>query len=663
MSMKQKIFYAAVSLTLSQNIFAQNDSLKTNQLNEVVVTATKYPKKSSETGKVITVITREQLDRSSGKDLAQLLNEQAGISVNGANSNLAKDKTIYLRGASPQYTLITIDGVPVYDASGVNSNFDFRQIPIDIIDRIEILKGSQSTLYGADAIAGVINIITKKNGNKIFSPFTTFTYGSYNTVKLNAGVNGNKDFFNYNIAYTYNKSDGISEAADKTSTGTFDKDGFDQNAFIANLGFKISKNLKISPYLRYGKYNSDLDADAFTDDKDYTSRLKNLQAGVKNEFSIGKAKLSLLYNYNHVVRNYLNDSSIKETPLDGYMKGDYTGNEHFIDAYVTSPVTTSITFTVGVDYRNSKTDVNTFGVYKYLYDNVVYSGTYESNISKDSATQTQVGVYGELNYAGKAGFNAAVGGRYNHHSVYGSNAVFNVNPSYLINKQLKLFINISSGYKVPTLYQLYSEYRNPFTELKPEQALTYEIGAQFFSSKNLFTARVAAFKRDIKDVIAFYTNPNTYASYYINQDKQKDYGFEIEPTINLKRAQLILSYSFVDGKITTKNSGKDSSYFNLFRRPKNIVNATLNYHITKKLFASASVISTGKRTDIDFSIYPAENVELSAYWLVNFYAEYKFCKSFKAFIDLKNLTNTSYSELLGYNTLGRKYTLGVAVHF
>src|SRR5215471_1142076 len=184
MSMQQKLFYALVAMVLSQNIFAQSDSGKTNQLNEVIVTATKYPKKSSETGKVISVITREQLDRSGGKDLSQLLDEQAGISISGANSNPGKDKTIYLRGAGPQYTLITIDGVPVYDASGVNANFDFRQIPVDIIDRIEILKGSQSTLYGSDAIAGVINIITKKTGDKSFSPFAAFTYGSFNTTKL-----------------------------------------------------------------------------------------------------------------------------------------------------------------------------------------------------------------------------------------------------------------------------------------------------------------------------------------------------------------------------------------------------------------------------------------------------------------------------------------------
>src|SRR3954452_18664992 len=202
MSMK-KILYALAALVVSQNIFAQKDSLQTNQLNEVVVTATKYPKKSSETGKVLTVITREQLDRSAGKDLAQLLNEQAGVSVNGSNSNPAKDKSIYLRGASPQYTLITIDGVPVYDASGVNSNFDFRQIPIDIIDRIEILKGSQSTLYGSDAIAGVINIITKKNGVKPFSFAGAAHYGSFNTWKANAGFTGTYHKLNYEAGYTH----------------------------------------------------------------------------------------------------------------------------------------------------------------------------------------------------------------------------------------------------------------------------------------------------------------------------------------------------------------------------------------------------------------------------------------------------------------------------
>lgn len=93
-------------------------------LDEVILTANKYPNKTSLTGKVVTIITKEQLERSGGKDLSQLLTEHAGIFISGANSNAGKDKSIYLRGSAVEYTLITIDGIPVYDPSGIGSNFE-----------------------------------------------------------------------------------------------------------------------------------------------------------------------------------------------------------------------------------------------------------------------------------------------------------------------------------------------------------------------------------------------------------------------------------------------------------------------------------------------------------------------------------------------------------
>ena len=162
-------------MLFSVKAFAQDS---TSLLNEVVITANKYPTKSSATGKVIKVITREQLEKSGGKDLSQVLIEQAGIMISGANSNPGKDKSIYVRGAKVDYTLITIDGVPVYDPSGVGSNFDIRLLSVDQVDHVEVLMGSQSTLYGSDAMAGVINIITKKADTQKAVVSGNISYGS-----------------------------------------------------------------------------------------------------------------------------------------------------------------------------------------------------------------------------------------------------------------------------------------------------------------------------------------------------------------------------------------------------------------------------------------------------------------------------------------------------
>ena len=153
--MKRIFIVAALSISshlLAQQATVSADSVTT--LNEVIVSANKYPNKTSLTGKVVTVITRKDIEQAGGKDLAQVINEQGGVYINGANSNPGKDKSVFIRGARVEHSLITIDGVPVYDASGIGSNFDIRQIPLDNVERIEILKGSQSTLYGSDAIAG-----------------------------------------------------------------------------------------------------------------------------------------------------------------------------------------------------------------------------------------------------------------------------------------------------------------------------------------------------------------------------------------------------------------------------------------------------------------------------------------------------------------------------
>jgi vitamin B12 transporter len=272
-------------------------------LQDVVVTANKFPNKTSLTGKVVIVITQQDLARAGSRDLSQVLTEQGGVYLNGAFSNPGKDKSVYLRGAKVDHTLITIDGVPVYDASGIGSNFDIRLIPIESVERIEILKGSQSTLYGSDAIAGVINIITKKGGGKPVSVSGVMSDGSYNTQRLQAGINGRLKRVDYNIGYNRFTTDGISEAKPPAETATaYDNDGFNQQGAQASIGIQASEKLRIAPYIRYSKMKGDLDQQAFVDEKDFSYETKNLQAGVRNELLFGATRLNLLYNYNNIDR-------------------------------------------------------------------------------------------------------------------------------------------------------------------------------------------------------------------------------------------------------------------------------------------------------------------------------------------------------------------------
>jgi vitamin B12 transporter len=626
----------------------------TTLLDEVVISANKYPNKTSLTGKVVTVITKQQLERSGGKDLSQILIEQAGIYIGGANTNTGKDKSVYLRGAAIAYTLVTIDGVPVYDPSGIGSNFDIRNLSIDQIERIEILKGSQSTLYGSDAMAGVINIITKRSPVKTFSANAMAIYGSNENVRANAGLNGKTGMIDYNLSYSFHDTKGINE----TISNTGDRDGFRQNNLQAGLGLHVAKNVLLQPYFRFNKIEGDIDQGAFVDELDYTYSQKSYQAGIRNEFSFGKTKLDVLYNFNHINRLYIDDSVKSRNGFDTYSRGSYKGEEHFIDAYVTVPLgRSSSKFTGGADFRTSNTDQG--------YYSLGFFGPYSTNYSSDSLDQNQVGLYAAVNIRDKSGFNLELGNRLNIHSEYGSNYVFNINPSYLLNKKYKLFANLSSGYRTPSLYQLFSEFGN--RSLKPESAITAEAGIQYFSTDNKFMGRVTGFIRNVKDVIFFYFNPSTFQSQYINQDKQKDHGAELElsfkPTTNVS---IKAFYSFVDGNVTTVRNGKDTTFFNLIRIPKYTAAIHAGIRATDQFYISTNLSWFSERKDayFDAMTFQTMNVTLKSYVLLDVYAEYSLYKSkLKIFADLRNITNSKYNETAGFNTLGFNGYGGVRFNF
>ena len=640
--MKCKIISAFV-LFASVTSYAQ-DSAKI--LNEVIVTATKSPIKQSETGKVVNVITQEQLQKSFGKSLGEILNQQPGMIINGADNNLGTNQTVYTRGAAAGNTLIMLDGVPLNDASGINSEFDLNNFALDNIERIEILKGAQSTLYGSDAVAGVINIISKKSGNKPFNLNANLSAGSYNTYKGAVSISGTNGIGQtYFISYNKIYSKGFSSAYDSTGKANFDKDGFNQDVVQMNYGFQPFKKTSVRLYGKYNNNKFDADAGAFTDDKDFVNHNDNTIAGASVDYKLSKGFIRFQYSYNRFNRSFVDDS----TDVGGffkYQKGKYFGTSNYAEAYTSLHLNKNVKLLAGMDYRGNSTSQS--------YISVPDFGSFP--VSADSAKTNQISTYASFILKTKSGFHTELGGRWNHHNIYGSNFTYSFNPFYLIQNHYKIFANISSGYHVPSLYQLYSEYGNK--NLKPEVSTNYETGLQYFSDK--VNARVTGFVRDVKDVFYFYTDPVTYAGKYINADKQHDYGIEAEATIHFcKEFSASVNYTYTDGKISTKDfMGKDTSYFNLYKRPANVLNLSLNYQLTKDLFVSTQLKTVSKAFEPQYMNAP---FELKGYYTLSFYGQYQFNKNFTIFADLQNITDQKYFVTRGYTTKGFNMNGGVKV--
>lgn len=618
-------FFIVLGL-LAPDLQAQQDSLHTVKLDTVVITASKYPTRKSETGKVLTVIDLSQLERSAGKDLTQVLNEHVGLVVNGANSNPGKDKAVYLWGAKNEYTLVMVDGIPVSDPSAVTGGaYDLRLLSLDQVERIEVLKGSQSTLYGSDAIAGVINIITKKTSDKPVQANALLCLGSYNTLRGSAGVQGQVKAIQYAAGYSRFSTDGISEAKE-LGTIPYDKDGSEQETFQAHVNITPTVDLSIKPFFRFNRFAGDFDAGAFTDDTEnrYTADLLNTGLIAQYGFNSG----ALYANYSYTETNRLYEGTYGPT--------SYAGTFNHFEIFGNHHVTENLIALAGVSHQD----------YKMLDATAIEP---DPSVTLTSPYVLLTGLWHNLGLE--------IGARFNHHSKFGNQSTYSLNPYYRMDKT-KLFVNFSTGFKAPSLYQLFGLYgANP--DLKPEHSASFEVGASGALGKKV-QWRGVFFTRRIADVIVYQYPAN------VNLDRQDDLGLEIECTfLPADRLTVKTFYAFVTGEVQTRNASGDTTYYNLIRRPRHSASVNVAYRITDRLQLSTNLQLVGERDDLyfDMNTFTNQPAVLDPFALWDVYLEYTFAKYLTAFAEGRNLFNTSYQEVYGYTTLGLTVTGGLKVNF
>lgn len=633
----KKHFFVVAAVMISSQLQAQQQDTTGKVLDEAVITANKFEQKQSQTGKVITVITKEQLEKSNGKTVAQVLNEQAGITINGAYNAAGSVQTVFMRGASSGRTLILLDGIPVNDPSMISNEFDLNLFSINDVERIEICRGAQSTLYGSDAIAGAINIITTKTEvSKPFNVKVTTGLGNKNTVRNNLQLFGKAGKLSYTTRFGKLSTNGFSSANDKMHTGNFDNDGYDGHVMNAGVQYQIIPSLLAKAYILYSRYKAEIDAGLFADEKDYSINNSRLSSGGGLNFKKGIVNISANYQYGNLKRRYKNDSLFVLPYGTKFESNKYGGRTRYAEIYGNITAANWLTVLAGFDYRWATMNQQYYSLSSY--------GPYSSNFDDTSLHQASFYSSLLLTTADKK-MNIEIGGRINNHSRYGSNSTYTFNPSYHLNQSWRVFGSIASGFKAPSIFQVYDSYSgNP--DLKAEKSTNYEIGIQ--QSHEKISSRIVYFHRDIKNGIDY--NYITYQ--YFNFVKQTVNGLEFELTAKpTQKLNLSANYTLITGNEQTQSrkSFNDTSYHHLLRRPKNAVNMNIGYQFTKELYISISGKSVSSRYDVGG--YQQEDVLLDSYFLLGAYAAYKWKNNLKFYADVQNITGKKFFDIRGYNSI------------
>jgi vitamin B12 transporter len=607
------------ALLISSAAFAAYSETATNEVataaeNQIIVSATRIDQPIEQIGSSVEVITAEQIEQSKSATMLDALELVPGLNIRRSGASSLK-ANISLRGAPPEATLVLIDGVSVYDQSHMSgfSSFDLGAMTADNIERIEVLKGAQSVLYGSSAMSGAINIVTKKgSGDPKASLFAEF--GSKNTWHTGASISGGDDKVNFSASASVMDRQGES-ATDADPSN--DKDGYENKTAQAKVGFTPVEGTEIEVFATYLKATGDYDDNP------------------TSSWGVGSGE-GIYQEQEQVIAG----TSIKTLLLDGSWEPKLSVSLNQLDRDESQYNTWYDSQTAKVDLQNALylSDQHTL-----ILGTDWYEDTYETDgISKGDLDNT--GLYAMYQLALADQWFTSFGLRYDNHSVFGDETTYQITTAYLIEETgTRLHSSLGTGFKAPNSYQLYYSWGGN-ADLKAQTSTSWDIGIDQEITKQV-KAGITYFHTDYDNLIAWDDNGTEYDwsdDGYNNISNMKSQGIETYAEYApSEKLRIKLSYTYTDND---SKDGEDEYYI-----PNHETGLLINYAATEKW----NINLNGQRvTDTGSS---------DSYTLINAASSYQLKKNVQVYTRLSNLLNEDYELSTGYNEDGFGLYAGVKI--
>ena len=641
---KHFLFSLPILLGLNAAAHAADDS------ELVVVTATRTAQPADRTGESVSVISGKDLQLQQTVALTDAL-QLTPTAIVVRNGGLGQNATVSLRGAEPGQSLVLIDGVRINDPSTTDDQAILGDLLVNNVDRVEILRGPQSTLYGSQAIGGVVNIITRTGGDTPFDARASAEGGSFGTYHLNAAVNGTEGMVDYGAAVNYLSTGGISAAARRD--GNTENDGYWNTGATGNVRVHVLDTISVDLRAYYTGSATDIDGYpppdyAFMDDPEFgRNDLVAGYAGVNADFFGGMFHNRLAFTGSHSDRRFFGvypyPTYVFAPDLNNYSKAGTTRVEY--------------QGTVNVDDNNqvtfgAETERNTLNTMSLQYD---IAPTLGARRTTSGYGQLQTTLFDQLTLTG--------GIRYDSDSQYGGHTSLKFAGSWVVPEWgTVVHANYGDGFQAPSLYQLYSQYSNPLTELKPQTARGYEVGVaqRFFDDR--VNASATWFSRKTKNEIDFFTCPyippvpnlpgcderQFQGGYYYNVGQSRSQGAEFE-----------LSGEVIENLTAALNLTDMASedlglHADLARRPRVTLGGSVFWTPMERASLGLTINHVGDRFDAAGEIRP-----LPGYTLVDVLGSYPLTENFSVFARVENVFNKGYEPVDGYGAMGRAAYAGI----